>query len=372
MPEVPPVSRTLNRRGHAKLAQLCLSGLPFSQVEVDPSRLAVVFYCLGTLDLLGVLDSQVPEAGRIHWREWIWEQQTHGKYGTGFRPSPYMAPEDYKSTHWPPWQLSDDHTEYDVPHLIMTYTALMSLAILRDDFVRLDRAGILRFVRSCQRDDGSFSALPIGGEADLRTTYCAFVICSLLDDWSGMDLDRAIAFIQRCSSYEGGYGQTPDGEALGGTTYCALASLKLAPPTPTSSWGSRVAPAERLRTVRWLSANQSSSGGFSGRTNKIADACYCFWCGASLSMLDAGEAVDTTALASFMHQCQFKFGGIAKAPGERADPYHTYLSLAALALFPPPDADESWQLPPLDPLWNATLDTARWAREHVPAQKRTS
>lgn len=45
----------------------------------------------------------------------------------------------------------------------------------------------------------SFSALPIGGEADLRTTYCAFVICSLLDDWSGMDLDRAIAFIQRCS-----------------------------------------------------------------------------------------------------------------------------------------------------------------------------
>lgn len=59
-----------------------------------------------------------------------------------------------QSTHWPPWQLSDDHTEYDVPHLIMTYTALMSLAILRDDFVRLDRAGILRFVRSCQRDDG--------------------------------------------------------------------------------------------------------------------------------------------------------------------------------------------------------------------------
>lgn len=90
-----------------------------------------------------------------------------------------------------------------------------------------------------------------------------------------------------------------------------------------------------------------------------------------------------------MHQCQFKFGGIAKAPGERAgklhtllvgdihslvsvDPYHTYLSLAALALFPPPRADETWQLPPLDPLWNATLDTARWAREHIPTQRGTS
>ena len=99
----------------------------------------------------------------------------------------------------------------------MTYTALMSLAILRDDFTKLDRSGILRFVRSCQRDDGrrvlfptspstttltslsSFSALPNGGESDLRTTYCAFVICSLLDDWSGMDVDHAIAFIRRCS-----------------------------------------------------------------------------------------------------------------------------------------------------------------------------
>lgn len=55
-----------------------------------------------------------------------------------------------------------------------------------------------------------------------------------------------------------------------------------------------------------------------------------------------------------------------------ADPYHTYLSLAALALFPPPAADESWHLPPLDPLWNATLETARWAREHIPARSSAS
>ena len=44
----------------------------------------------------------------------------------------------------------------------------------------------------------SFTALPNGGESDLRMTYCAFVICSLLDDWSGMDLDRALAYIHKC------------------------------------------------------------------------------------------------------------------------------------------------------------------------------
>ncbi len=36
----------------------------------------------------------------------------------------------------------------------MTYTAILSLAILRDDFSQLDRPGILRFLKSCQRDDG--------------------------------------------------------------------------------------------------------------------------------------------------------------------------------------------------------------------------
>lgn len=36
----------------------------------------------------------------------------------------------------------------------MTYTALLSLAILRDDFTELDRSGIVKFLRACQREDG--------------------------------------------------------------------------------------------------------------------------------------------------------------------------------------------------------------------------
>jgi hypothetical protein len=48
----------------------------------------------------------------------------------------------------------DEDAEFDMPHLIMTYTALLSLSILRDDFSRLDRPGILKFLRACQRADG--------------------------------------------------------------------------------------------------------------------------------------------------------------------------------------------------------------------------
>ncbi|TFK93292.1 terpenoid cyclases/Protein prenyltransferase [Polyporus arcularius HHB13444] len=354
---------SLSRKGHASHSRRCLIGLPFSQVDIDSSRIALAFYCLGTLDILNSIEDQSSELDRETWREWLWEQHISGVYGTGFRPSPYVTPEDYKG----------EPSEYDLPHLVMTYTALLCLAILRDDFSQLDRPGILRFLGACQREDGSFSALPNGGESDLRMLYCAFAISDFLDDWSGIDVDAAIAYIQRCYSYEGGYGQTPSGEALGGTSYCAIASLQLAPDTPSSPRAGRLSGAQRLRTIRWLVQNQTAEGGFCGRTCKLADACYCFWCGAALSILGAGDLVDKRALADFLEKCQFKYGGLSKAPGERPDPYHTYLSLAILAILPSDHGDdESWKLPRLNALWNATEETAAWAREHIPAKARAS
>ena len=44
------------------------------------------------------------------------------------------------------------------------------------------------------------------------------------------------------------------------------------------------------------------------------------------------------------------------------DPYHTYLSIAAAAVVSP---DPKWEIQPLDPLINATHDTARWAKTHI-------
>lgn len=40
--------------------------------------------------------------------------------------------------------------------MIVTYTALVSLAILRDDFTRLDRRGLVTFLGSSQQEDGRF------------------------------------------------------------------------------------------------------------------------------------------------------------------------------------------------------------------------
>jgi geranylgeranyl transferase type-1 subunit beta len=86
-------------------------------------------------------------------------------------------------------------------------------------------------------------------------------------------------------TYEGGYGQTPQGESLGGPTYCALAALYLVPADHACAPRARLEGAERHATVRWLLHTQAQTcGGLAGRTNKLADACYAFWCGAALAV----------------------------------------------------------------------------------------
>lgn len=42
-------------------------------------RLGIVFYCIGSIDLLGAVEAQ-SESDREWWREWVWEQQQTGKF----------------------------------------------------------------------------------------------------------------------------------------------------------------------------------------------------------------------------------------------------------------------------------------------------
>lgn len=46
------------------------------------------------------------------------------------------------------------------PHLIMTYCALLALAVLRDDYALLDRAALKRMVGACQDAAGGCVSFP--------------------------------------------------------------------------------------------------------------------------------------------------------------------------------------------------------------------
>lgn len=43
----------------------------------------------------------------------------------------------------------------------------------------------------------SFCAVPEGSENDMRFVYCASCICYILNDWSGMDIEKSIEYIRR-------------------------------------------------------------------------------------------------------------------------------------------------------------------------------
>jgi len=53
----------------------------------------------------------------------------------------------------------------------------------------------------------------IGAETDLRFVYCAAAICSMLNDWTGMDKLKAKEYILNCQSYDGGFGMVPGSES---------------------------------------------------------------------------------------------------------------------------------------------------------------
>ena len=43
----------------------------------------------------------------------------------------------------------------------------------------------------------------------MRFLYCACAISSMLNDWSGVDREKAINFIQSCKSYDGAIALIP-------------------------------------------------------------------------------------------------------------------------------------------------------------------
>ncbi|KAJ3295839.1 Geranylgeranyl transferase type-1 subunit beta [Borealophlyctis nickersoniae] len=181
----------------------------------------------------------------------------------------------------------------------MTYAALAMLAILGDDFSRVDRDAIVRTLGKLQQSDGSYVPCPETNESDMRFLFCACAISFLLNDWGGVDKERATDFIRKSRTYEHAFGQRPNGEAHGGSTYCAIAALHLMGRSFEDIFG------DREPTVRWLLSRQRC--GFHGRPDKPDDTCYAFWVGASLEMLDAYRFVDTVVLKSFMQMTRSNF-----------------------------------------------------------------
>ncbi|KAJ3170709.1 Geranylgeranyl transferase type-1 subunit beta [Geranomyces variabilis] len=309
--------------------------LPHHYTSTDPNRMTVAYFCLGALDLLGETPQLSPKTSQ-ECIDWIYAQQIHPVEDSddgmktahcGFRGGPSLG-----APYSP--QASTTVHKFDNAHITMTYTALASLLILRDDLSRVDKSAITDALRQLQQSDGRREttrqsiydgAIQIDAmvdESDMRFLYCACVISYILNDWRGMDQDKAVQYIFQSQSYESAFGQGPGQEAHGGSTYCAVASLQLL--------GKLHLLPRRDDLVYWLLSRQKD--GFNGRPNKASDTCYSFWVGATLQMLGAYQFVDTVALKAFLQLTHSKHGGFGKEAGDHPDLLHSYLGLSGIAI----------------------------------------
>jgi len=207
--------------------------------------------------------------------------------------------------------------------LLWTYTALAILAICGDDFSRVSKKGIISSLPKLQIPDGSFAPVSGGSENDMRFIFCATIISTILNDFSGMNIDKSVEYILSSQSYDGAIAQYPGQESHGGSTYCAIATLYLL--------GKLDQLPHKDKLIHWCINRQIS--GFQGRINKPADTCYSFWIGATLTMLGVYEnLVEYPMLKSFILSCETSYGGFGKQPDAYPDVLHTYLSLCGMSL----------------------------------------
>lgn len=81
------------------------------------------------------------------------------------------------------------------------------------------------------------------------------------------------------------------------------------------------------------------AGGFRGRSNKLVDGCYSWWCGGLFAILSAmlpgsetQDLFNRVALQEYvLIAAQAQTGGLRDKPGKGADAYHSCYNLSGLA-----------------------------------------
>lgn len=197
------------------------------------------------------------------------------------------------------------------------------------------------------RNTGSF----VGdewGETDTRFLYGALNALSLLHLLSLVDVPKAVAYVQACANFDGGYGTSPGAESHSGQIFTCVAALAIA---------DRLDLVDRDKLGGWLSERQLDNGGLNGRPEKMADVCYSWWVLSSLAIIGKLHWVNGDKLARFILECQVKaflslhmcptdaekdpvVGGLADRPGDMVDVFHTHFGIAGLSLLGFPGLEE--------------------------------
>eukprot|EP01091_Cochliopodium_minus_P018345 TRINITY_DN7414_c0_g1_i1.p1 TRINITY_DN7414_c0_g1~~TRINITY_DN7414_c0_g1_i1.p1 ORF type:complete len:445 (-),score=106.33 TRINITY_DN7414_c0_g1_i1:28-1362(-) len=174
-----------------------------------------------------------------------------------------------------------------ISHMAPTYAATRAIALIgtEEAYKLVDRKAMYEWLMRVKNKDGSFS-MHEDGESDVRSTYCAISVASMLNLIDENLVKGTAEYIRSCQTYEGGIGQCPFNEAHGGYTFCGVAAAQILGTIDLFDIPS---------LFEWLTMRQMKySGGFQGRTNKLVDGCYSFWLGACFVILQENGFLNYT------------------------------------------------------------------------------
>ncbi|KAJ4719858.1 Geranylgeranyl transferase type-1 subunit beta [Melia azedarach] len=321
-----------DRERHVAFLEMIYQLLPYQYQWQEINRITLAHFAISGLRLLGALD----RVDKDQVSDWILSLQAHPRNKADVNNGEFYGFHGSRSSQFPP----DDNgvLTHNGSNLASTYCALSILKTVGYNLANIDRITVLTSMRNLQQHDGSFMPIHFGAETDLRFVYCAAAICFMLEDWSGMDRQKAKEYILNCKSFDGGFGLTPGSESHGGGTYCAVASLRLMgfleDDVLSKDVSSSIINVSLL--LNWCLQRQAADGGFQGRANKPSDTCYAFWIGAVLRILGGYKFLDREALRGFLLTCQSQYGGFSKWPGEFPDLYHSFYGYTAFSLLEEP------------------------------------
>lgn len=252
-----PLDPPFDKSRHVRYWQRCFrSILPHHYTSNDSTRLTIGYFILAALDLLSssssfssppenpVALSLIPSKDRRAIQDWIISLQH--PYG-GFCGSPHhVLPPVHQTTY------EQTAADPENANIAATYFALLSLGVLAEDdgtpaFNRVDRLRTLRWLRSLQRDDGSFgenvdSNGYVAGGRDMRPCYLAATIRWMLGGAEAgpdvdFDVDKLVAHIRRSQAFDGGIAESSMHESHGMSVVPVLPvffSGSPPPPHPTN------------------------------------------------------------------------------------------------------------------------------------------
>ncbi|KAJ1560851.1 hypothetical protein HK096_006975, partial [Nowakowskiella sp. JEL0078] len=229
-------------------------------------------------------------------------------------------------------------------HILHTLSAIQVL-FTYDSLDKIDVNKVIDFVKSLQKNDGSFIGDRSTGEIDARFSYCALSCLSILNALDTINIEIAVVFVNECKNIDGGYGNVPGAESHAAMIFCCVGALAIA---------NSLHLVDRDKLGWWLAERQLKSVDPNGRPDKPADVCYSWWVLSSLAVIGKLHWINKDKMIEFFLSSQNTVtGGFSDSHEDNADVFHTLLGIAGLAILGYEDLNE------IDPLYCMTREVTK-------------